>query len=150
MFTYRVDPMVITIRQGTPDDFSIIVDAYGPADTPWDPFGSIKRLKTIPLEGLLIAEVDNEFAGFLYWFIGEHPWFDSDTSRFAYIAELHIVKKFQGEKVGTTLLSGALKKLREMPVPVYISCTEDNAVAHHMYKKAGFKVFSRSIHYKQE
>lgn len=142
--------MTITIRQGTPDDFPDIVQVYGPPDTAWDPFGSIERLKTIPLEGLLIAEISTEFAGFLYWFVGDHPWFDLDTDLFAYITEIHIVKKFQGKKVGTTLLSTALEKLRDMPATIYVSCTEDNAVARHMYEQAGFTAFSRSIHYKQE
>jgi ribosomal protein S18 acetylase RimI-like enzyme len=138
---------MIVIRQGTPADFADIVDHYGPPDTPWDPFGNLERLKAIPLEGLLIAEVDGAYAGFLYWFIGENPWFDSETKRFAYITEVHIVEKYQGKGIGKTLLQHALTQLKEKPVRVYISTTESNRVARHLYENAGFRQFSRTLHY---
>lgn len=75
--------MIVTIRQGTPADLVNVVDHYGPGDTPWDPFGDLVRLQGIPLEGLVIAEIDGEYAGFLYWFMGENPWFDTGTQEFA-------------------------------------------------------------------
>lgn len=140
--------MTITIRQGTPADLSLVVTHYRFSSTPWDPFGNLEKLQTIPLKGLTIAEVDGEYAGFLYWFTGENPWFDPGTKRFAYITELHIVEKYQGQGIGKKLLSYALTQLRENPVTIFISTTENNVIANHLYENVGFKPFSRSIHYK--
>ncbi len=140
--------MTILIRQGTPADLPTIVNHYGINSTPWDPFGNLEKLQEIPLKGLTIAEVDGDYAGFLYWFTGENPWFDPKTNRFAYITELHILEKYQGKGIGKKLLSYALTQLREIPVTIFISATEDNVIAKHLYENAGFKPFSRSIHYK--
>ncbi len=141
----------ITIRQGTRADLSKVVNHYGSSDTPWDPFGDLSKLQSIPLEGLLIAEVDNEYAGFLYWFAGENPWFAPGTKKFAYITEVHVVEKYQGQGVGRNLLVYAVEQLREKSIkPIFISATEDNAVARHLYEDVGFRPFSRSIHYKLE
>ncbi len=142
--------MTISVRQATPADLPKIVDHYGSSDTPWDPFGDIKTLQHIPIEGLIVAEVDNEYAGFLYWFTGENPWFDPGTKEFAYIHELHVLEKFQGKKVGKNLLAYALQQLKEKILTVYISTSESNMVARHLYENAGFRPFSRSIHYKLE
>jgi ribosomal protein S18 acetylase RimI-like enzyme len=142
--------MTITIRQGMPADLADIVNHYGPPDTPWDPFGNLERLKGIPLEGLIVAEIDDNYAGFLYWFIGENPWFDPGTKRFAYITDVHILKEHQRQGLGKKLLAYALKQLEGNPVKIFISTTENNTVARHLYEGVGFREFSRTIHYKLE
>ncbi|MBU7013548.1 MAG: GNAT family N-acetyltransferase [Theionarchaea archaeon] len=140
--------MTVTIRQGNPHDFKDIAAHYGPGDSPWDPFGSGEGLKHIPLEGLRIAEVNGDYAGFLYWFIGENPWFDKNTKRYAYITELHVAEEYQNRGIGTSLLDYAIKELRPKPLAIFISTTEGNMVARTLYEKAGFRPFSRTIHYK--
>lgn len=140
----------ITIRQATPADLRNVVNHYGKCDTPWDPFGDIAKLSTIPIEGLLIAEVDSLYVGFLYWFTGENPWFDPGTKKFAYITEVHILEKYQGQGVGRKLLTHAVEQLKDKVSPIFISTTEGNAVAKHLYESAGFRPFSRSIHYRLE
>ena len=143
--------MIVTIRQGTPADLANVVTHYGPGDTPWYPFGDLVRLQGIPLEGLVIAEMDGEYAGFLYWFMGENPWFDTGTEKFAYINEIHVVKEYQRQGIGRKLLNYTLEQLKEKNIgPTYISTTERNIVARHLYEDAGFREFSRSIHYKLE
>ncbi len=142
--------MTVTIRQATPEDLSSIVGHYGPGDTPWDPFGNLGKLQEIPLEGLIIAEVDSEYAGFLYWFVGENPWFDPDVQKYAYITEIHVLEKYQGQGVGKKLLNYAIGQLKKETNMIYITTTEDNAVARHLYENAGFCKFSRSIHYRLE
>ncbi len=137
----------ITIRQAAPTDLTTIVNHYGSGDTPWDPFGDVEKLQNIPLEGLLVAEVNGQYAGFLYWFSGENPWFDPSTKRFAYITEVQVLEKYQGQGVGKNLLTCALQQLKET-CTIYISTTEENAVARHLYEGAGFRPFSRSIHYR--
>jgi ribosomal protein S18 acetylase RimI-like enzyme len=140
--------MTVTIRQGNLHDFKDITAHYGPGDSPWDPFGNEERLKRIPLEGLRIAETESNYAGFLYWFIGENPWFDRETKRYAYITELHVVEEYQNRGVGTSLLEYAVDELRTKPVTVFISTTEGNMIARTLYEKAGFRPFSQTIHYK--
>lgn len=140
----------ITIRQGTSADVVRVASHYGPGDTPWDPFGDPVKLQTMPLEGLLIAEADGTYAGFLYWFAGENPWFDPGTQEFAYITEVHVLEKYQGQGVGKKLLTYALDQLREKTKTIYITTTENNMIARHLYENAGFREFSRSIHYKLE
>ncbi|MBU6998678.1 MAG: GNAT family N-acetyltransferase [Theionarchaea archaeon] len=140
--------MTVTIRQGNPHDFKDIITHFGPGDSPWDPFGSEEQLKRIPLEGLRIAEVDGDYAGFLYWFIGENPWFDRKTKRYAYITELHILEDYQNRGIGTRLLEYAINELRTRPVTIFISTTEGNIVARTLYEKAGFQPFSKTIHYR--
>ena len=142
--------MTVLIRQATQKDLPFIVDHYGPGDTPWDPFGDLDRLQKIPLEGIVIAEVYNEYAGFLYWFLGENPWFDVSAHEFAYIHEVHVLKKFQGRGIGKKLISYAVKQLKEKTKVMYISTTENNVIARHLYEDVGFREFSRSIHYRLE
>lgn len=138
----------IIIRQAAPADLSNVVNHYGSCDTPWDPFGDLSKLSNIPIEGLLIAEIDNQYAGFLYYFAGENPWFDPGTKRYAYITEVHVLEKYQGQSVGRKLLTYAVEQLKGKVNPVFISTTEGNTVARHLYESAGFRPFSRSIHYK--
>ena len=139
----------ITIRQSTVADLERVANHYGSGDTPWDPFGDVNTLQTIPLEGLIIGEVDSRYAGFLYWFTGENPWFDPGVQRFAYITDVHVLEKYRGQGVGKKLLLFALDHLKGKEI-VYITAAESNVVARHIYENAGFRGFSRSIHYKLE
>jgi len=141
--------ITVDIRQATPQDLSRVVEHYGPGDTPWDPFGDPSRLQGIPLEGLIVAEAEGEYAGFLYWFVGEKPWFDPHVKTYAHIAEVQVVEGYRGQGVGRKLLSHALARLKENGIAaIYIDTTEDNKVARHLYESAGFRPFSCTIHYR--
>lgn len=139
----------INVRQALPSDLSRIVRHYGSGDSPWDPFDDLAKLQSIPLEGLIVAEVDGDYAGFLYWFVGEKPWFDPNVKKYAHIVEVLVLTKYQGQGVGKKLLACALKRLRENAIEAtYIDTTEDNIAARSLYEGAGFRAFSRTIHYK--
>ncbi len=141
--------MSTTVRSATAKDLPSVTDHYGKADTPWDPFGDVPKLEAIPLEGLLVAEVGGEYAGFLYWFEGEKPWFDRDVGRYAHIEEVQVLRKHRGRRVGKRLLTTALNRLRASGVgAIYIETTEDNDIAQRLYEGAGFRPLFGTIHYK--
>lgn len=141
----------INVRQVTSSDLPCIVQHYGAGDSPWDPFGDLGRLQSIPLEGLIVAEVDGQYAGFLYWFVGERPWFDSQVEQYAHIVEVQVVERHRGLGVGRQLLAYALERLKGSGIQVvHVDTTEDNAAARCLYEGAGFRLFARTIHYKLE
>ncbi len=141
--------MTTVIRSGTQDDLPHIAKHYGRGDTPWDPFGDVEKLKEIPLRGLVVAEVDEEYAGFLYWFEAEQPWFDGSVGRYAHIEEVQVSRKHRGRGVGKRLLTTALNRLSASSVEaIYIETTEGNDVARRLYEGAGFRPIFGTIHYK--
>ena len=140
--------MPTTVRSATSEDLPSVADHYGKGDTPWDPFGDVSKLEAIPLEGLQVAEVGGEYAGFLYWFEGEKPWFDPDVGRYAHIEEVQVLQEHRGRGVGKRLLTTALNRLTASGVDaVYIETTEGNDVARRLYEGAGFHPVFRTIHY---
>ena len=125
--------MAINVRQANQVDLTHIVAHYGQSDSPWDPFADLAKLQNIPLDGLIVAEVEGSYAGFLYWFLGEKPWFDSNIERYAYITEVQVLERYQRQGVGRMLMSYALKCLKENNIQaVYIDTTEDNLAAQHL------------------
>ncbi len=142
----------VVIRGWVPEDLALIAQHSGPSgDEPWDPFSDAAALRHVPLDGLVVAEVHNEYAGFLYWFFGRRPWFDREADRFAHILEVQVVPRFQGQGVGKALLNRALERLSEESVEVvYIDTTEDNVVARRLYEEGGFDPFLRTIHYRRK
>ena len=139
----------ISVRQARPADLPKIVSHYGAGDSPWDPFADQARLRGVPLQGLLVAEVGGQYAGFLYWFVGEEPWFDPCVRRYAHITEVQVLKNHRGQGIGRRLLAHALGRMRESGIEiVYIDTSEDNEVARRLYESAGFRPFSRTVLYK--
>ncbi len=95
----------IDIRKARNSDFSLIENyTNNNGDSPWDPFCSAKKMKTIPRNGFLVAFSGTEFAGFLYWFKGSKPWFDKNVDTYAHILEVQVAETFRGKGVGTELL----------------------------------------------
>lgn len=61
----------VQVRKAVESDLLRVVGRFRQkADRPWGPFSSVERLKAIPQEGLLVAEADGAYAGFVYWFEG--------------------------------------------------------------------------------
>jgi ribosomal protein S18 acetylase RimI-like enzyme len=141
----------ITIRPGRAEDLSEVTRQYGPlGDSPWDPFASADRLAKIPLDGLLIAEKDGTYAGFLYWFEGRKPWFDKGADQYAQLEELHVRPEFQGWGVAQKLVDGFLREVTQRRIPLlYVATDETNEATQHIYERAGFRPFLRTIHYRR-
>lgn len=142
----------VAVRSWVSEDLALIAQHSGPSgDEPWDPFSDAEALRQMPLEGLIVAEVNEEYAGFLYWFFGRRPWFEPGVDRFGHILEVQVLPRFQGQGVGKALLNHALERLSEESVEVvYIDTTDDNDIARRLYEGAGFDPFLRTIHYRRK
>lgn len=137
----------LTIRPGTEADFPAIAAQYGPGDSPWDPFGSPDRMKQIPIDGLLIAELHGEYAGFLYWFEWRRPWFAPAEERCAFLQELHVRPEFQGQRIGRRLLERFLQEVRAQRLTrVYVETGEENRRARALYESVGFRPYRTDLH----
>ncbi len=141
----------VTVRPGRIEDLAEVARQYGPeGETPWDPFIDADRLARIPLDGLLIAEKDGSYAGFLYWFEGRKPWFDKGADQYARLEELHVRPEFQGWGVAQRLVERFLREVAARRISLlYVATDETNTAAQHVYQQAGFQPFLRTIHYRK-
>ncbi len=140
----------VSIRKATADDMPMIVEHMGPTgETPFYPFTDIEKLQRIPLDGLIVARSLGEYAGFLYWFTGQTPDFDSSVGKYGYIEELQVVEKFQRRGIGRKLLTHALDEMRRAGVEAtYLRTREGNTPAQNLYESMGFQPYSRHVRYK--
>ncbi len=137
------------IRPSTSHDLQSVRAHYGPIDNLGDPFCQPAITKKPRLDWLIIAEIGGQYAGFLYWHIGEKPFFAPEVAKFGHIRELQVLKKFQEQGVGRKLNENALVRLRNLGVTdVFLSTSETNDVAKHLYERVGFRQFRKQIQYR--
>lgn len=141
----------ISVRAGRKADLADVARWYGSGGiSPWDPFVDLERLSTIPLDGLLIAEKDGDYAGFLYWFEGRKPWFDKGADQYAQLEQLRVRPEFQGWGVAQHLIDRFLHDVSERAIPLlYVATDETNEAAQRLYTHVGFRPFLRTIHYRK-
>ena len=139
-----------SIRGTAADDLPKIVGQMAPTGSnPLYPFTDLGRLQNIPLDGLIVAEFQSEYAGFLYWFVEENPEFDRSVTKCGYIQELQVLEKFQRHGIGRNLVTYALKQMKENGIEaVYLDTREGNTPAQNLYESLGFRQYSRRIRYK--
>ncbi len=117
--------------------------------TPFYPFTDLEKLQNIPLDGLIVAEMQGEYAGFIYWYQGEKPEFDESVGKYGYIEEFQIVERLRGRGIGRSLLSHALSQMREAGVEaIFLRTREGNEPAQNLYESMGFRPYSSHIRYK--
>lgn len=141
----------VTVRPAQIEDLAQVARHYGPVgETPWDPFIDRDRLGAIPLDGLLIAEKDGSYAGFLYWFEGRKPWFDKGADQYARLEEIRVRPEFEGWGIEQKLVDRFLREVSDRRIPLlYVATDETNAAAQKIYDRAGFRPFLRTIHYRK-
>lgn len=141
----------VTVRAAQSEDIPHVVEHYGPVgESPWDPFSDAGRMANIPLDGLLIAEKDGRYAGFLYWFEGHKPWFDKGADRYAELVKLSVRPEFEGWGVTQLLFDRFLKEAAEHQVPLlYGAADETNTAVTHLFDRAEFRPFLRTNHYRK-
>jgi GNAT superfamily N-acetyltransferase len=141
----------VTVRSARPDDLTHVAQQYGPVgDTPWDPFTAAERLAKIPLDGLLIAEKDGTYAGFLYWFEGRKPWFDKGADQYAQLEKLQVRPEFEGWGVAQRLFDRFLHDVADRRIPLlHVAADETNPSVLHLCDRAGFRPFLRTLHYRK-
>lgn len=137
-----------TIRKATDADLLDVAMHYEKGEnSPWYPFTSLERLRKIPLNGLYIAEIEGEYAGFLYWFEGKEKEDDSNVDRFAFIYEIFVRKKFWGKMVGQYLELEAYREIDRLKIPViYTQVFETNKALIAQYEQIGFTTYGRTRH----
>src|SRR3989442_6388940 len=65
------------VRYSTESDLPKIESHYGRLDNSGDPFCDVNSTQGVRFDWLIIAEVAGEYAGFLYWHLGEKPFLRS-------------------------------------------------------------------------
>jgi ribosomal protein S18 acetylase RimI-like enzyme len=131
----------LVIRTASDGDLKFVVDHYAPGggDSPWDPFVNLERIQRIPRAGLMVAESDGTYAGFLYWYEGRKPWYAPSVDKYARISDLHILPASQGKGLGRALLRDALRRISEAGIEtVFLETDEDNTRARGLYESEGF------------
>ena len=129
-------------------DLPSIERHHGPLDNLGDPFCDVTKIQEVRFDWLLIGEIGGEYAGFLYWHLGEKPFFAPHVENFAHIREVQVLEKFQGQGVGRQLILYALESLKALGTKnVFLATAETNDVARHLYESLGFKQFRKQIHY---
>lgn len=141
----------ITVRPARTEDLAAVAGQHGPVgETPWDPFADPARLARIPLEGLLVAEKEGTYAGFLYWFEGRKPWFDKGADQYAQLEKILVRPEFEGWGVTQKLVDRFLRDVTERQIPLlYVAVPETNPAAQRIYERAGFRPFLRTIHFRR-
>jgi ribosomal protein S18 acetylase RimI-like enzyme len=139
------------VRAGTRADLESVARHYAHADSPWDPFGDVERLARIPLDGLLIGEVDGQYAGFLYWFEGHSPYFRPGLQRFGYLHELHVKPEYRGRGLAKRLIERFVEDALARGIHQLFVDTDDiNSVARKLYESFGFHRYRDVVHYELE
>jgi ribosomal protein S18 acetylase RimI-like enzyme len=144
----RTRSVEIIVRYSTESDLPKIERHYGRLDNIGDPFCDVTKIQEVRFDWLVIAEVAEEYAGFLYWRLGEKPIFAPNTGRFAHIREVQVLDRFQGQGVGRKLMVVALEKLKALGIlDIFLATAETNDVARHLYESLGFTQFRKQIQY---
>jgi hypothetical protein len=135
------------VRQALDSDLPRIAEHYiGETLSPWHPFSSVDRLKAIPRNGLLVAEVDASYAGFLYWFAGQETRSDGAVEKFAQIITVRVRKEFWNGRVGLSLLGFALKEIDRQDIPkLYVDAPEADTHLRSLYEEVGFSTCERTL-----
>jgi hypothetical protein len=97
---------------------------------------SIRRAIDDPDAELLVAEVDDKIAGFIYQIFFEDPLHSGVNSL---IADLYVEKEYRKRGIGSRLLKKALETAKTREVKeVHVTTREDNYEAMKFYEKYGF------------
>lgn len=136
----------VTVRQAKEADFRKIVESCGGTESnPFNQFSSSERIQKLPSLGLMVAEVNNVFAGFLYW-IALDEQRDGVTKKNAHIVILNIEKRFLKTNVGDSLLGKALKDIDKTKVDsIQVDVHSKNRKLIELYERIGFSIEDRTF-----
>ncbi len=138
----------ITVRGAIQSDLLSIERHYGRLDDIGDPFCDVTKIHGVRFDWLVIGEIAGKYAGFLYWHLGERPFFAPHLESFAHIREIQVLEKFQRQGVGRALMVYALDRLKALGTrDVFLATAETNNTAQHLYESLGFTQFRKQIHY---
>jgi ribosomal protein S18 acetylase RimI-like enzyme len=105
----------IIVRYATDSDLPAIERHHGGRlDRIGDPFCDVAHIQNNRLDWLLIAELDGKYAGFLYWHLGQKPFFASEVEKFAHIRQISVLEEFQGQGIAKKLMVYATERLKAL------------------------------------
>lgn len=139
------------VRTATDQDLKTIVAqyAYSEGMSPWHPFANLERIRRLPRRGLLVAEHEGKYAGYLFWYEARRPGYDSRVDRFARISDLYLHPSAQGMGIGRVFLREALRRIRGAGIDtVFLETDEDNVRARRLYESEGFVAFAKVFRYR--
>jgi GNAT superfamily N-acetyltransferase len=144
--------LAVKVRKGKPSDFANISRSYWKPEVPWDPIANPRMLREfVGAKGFLIAEANGEFAGFLHYLVGKHPWFDKRTLKYGQILELFVNARYQGHGIGHRLLERAIADLQRYGCStIYTQTDESNEVALNLYSEFGFQPFLKTFYLRRK
>ena len=137
----------IVIRQAKEEDFQKIVKSNnGSGPNPFNQFSSIDRLRKLPPLGLLVAEVNKIYAGFLYWFVRDESK-KGVIEKNAHIVKVKVEKRFWKNDVGLLLLKKALTDIEKLQIDaIRVNALEADTKLRDLYEKIGFSTIDRTLH----
>ena len=137
----------IVVRQAKEADFQKIIESNGGiGSNPFNQFSSIDRIRQLPPLGLLVAEINKVYAGFLYWFLIDEPK-KGVLEKNAHIAIVNVKKKYTKTKVGLKLLQKALTDIDKLQVTaISVNASEKNTILRDLYEEIGFSTVDRTLH----
>ena len=132
--------MAIIIRDATPMDadnivelikeWAIEVQAHSPITASY-----VSQYLASPSDYLLIAEWDQQFAGFVAYSIRLDLWHAAPC---CYIEDVVVKPSFRGHGIGTELLKYMLEMAKkEGYVEISLTVSKDNIKAQELYKRIG-------------
>jgi len=138
----------IVVRQAKEADFQKIIESNaGNGPNPLNLFSSIDRLRQLPHLGLLVAEVNKVYAGFLYWLLIDEPKKKGVPEKNAHIVVVNVEKKFMKTKVGLLLLQKALTDIDKLKVTaISVNALEADTELRDLYEEIGFSTVDRTLH----
>lgn len=140
-------PLDIIVRQAKERDFQSIIKSQGRNKSiPLISFSSIDRLRQLPHRGLIVAEVNKEYAGFLYWFLRDEM-IAGVSKKNAYIVAVNVEKKYIKNNIGILLLQKALSDIETLNISaIDITVLEKNRKLRDLYEEIGFATVDRTLH----
>jgi len=142
-----MESLDVIVRQAKEADFQKIIESYsGNESNPFNQFSFIDRLRLLPPLGFLVAEVNNVYAGFLYWILLDELK-KGVPEKNAYIVIVNVEKKYTKKKVGLKLIKKALNDIEELKVnSINVDASGGNTKLIDLYEEIGFSTVGRTLH----
>ncbi|VVB75025.1 Mycothiol acetyltransferase [uncultured archaeon] len=94
---------------------------------------------------LLLAEINEKVAGFIYCQIKNRPKIYT-VKKIGYVSDLFVVKKYRKRSVGKSLMNEAIKLFKSKKIKhICLSMLSGNKNALAFYESLGFKEFKKEL-----
>ncbi|WP_417390922.1 GNAT family N-acetyltransferase [Gimesia sp.] len=127
----------VSIDEGIEREYGLI----NGHDWKWRKAGHVEADARREPEGIFIAEVDGEIAGYI------STWHDPEAG-IGYIPNMAFAPQYRGQGMGRQLLEHALQHFRNLNLTLAkIETLEQNDVGYHLYTSLGFREIVKQVHF---